>query len=80
MEPCMCGDTQCPICGTLQGTYEGCGGENARRAFTDLPTCPGCGARADEGLTLDCNHPEGCGYFLNFLDSPPENPAASSES
>jgi hypothetical protein len=22
MEPCLCGDTQCPICGFLQGTLE----------------------------------------------------------
>jgi hypothetical protein len=28
----------------------------------DIMRCPGCGCLPGEGLTKDCNHPDGCGY------------------
>lgn len=30
---------------------------------TDPEACPGCGTKPGEGVTPDCDHPAGCGYW-----------------
>lgn len=31
--------------------------------FDDVETCPGCGCRPGDGLTVDCDDPNGCGFW-----------------
>lgn len=29
----------------------------------DVEACPGCGCMPGDGITEDCSHPDGCGYW-----------------
>lgn len=71
---CMCGDPQCPSCGTAQGTYDPgpasgrCSRckENTVLERTDCETCGGTGSDPASADTFaddaDCPHCEGRGY------------------
>lgn len=58
--PCMCGDTQCPSCGRMQGTYRAPRFKRAKLPVTpaELPAliCCQCGTRSTALECPNCNH------------------------